>query len=515
MIMRNKKQMIQFLIAIFIAALVLRFLYFPGDIYFGIDQATGAFAVEEILSGHPKLIGPSTTFPGLRHGVLYYYISAPFYFFGNGNPAFMAAFLRIINASGVFLIFALGAVLFNKYVGIIAAALYAISFEQTQFALYFNHPSLAVISILIMYLGLGLLIFKKKGYGLIIALAGLGLSIQFEFILTYLIIPFILILITFRKLIPKINFRIAGLSLITFLLTIMTFIIAEIKFSFRSAQLLPKLLIGNNPKFLERILSTYLFEMDQVIKFSLVGVDRLKNFTGLVLLLSFIALVLTKANKQAAFLGIWFFSALIIYFITGGDDITVGIIQYHPNVGISLSLAIFVSYILYSMGKKLGFILPVVLIVFIAVLNFSLIQKFNPLGSMPEINAQSFMLLSDEEEVLDYLYQDAAGKPFAVSGITMPYIINTTWSYLFEWYGQQRYGYLPVWNGKNALGYPGNLKVQEAQEGLPDVRYLIIEPVRGIPEHLINEYLQNESYFTYIQEEHKIGHFIVQKRRAK
>lgn len=512
--MANLK-IIYLLIPVFIVAVFLRFLYFPDNIYFGFDQARDAFATREILNGHLKLIGPPTSFEGLRHGVLYYYLYAPFYWIGKGDPSLLSAFLRIVNAVGVIPIFAITTILFNKYVGLISAWLFAVSFEQTQFAIYLNHPSFAVISILLMYLGLSLLIFRKNSFGLIIALLGLGLSIQFEFILIYLFIPFIIILLIFRKSIPRISRQALFLGFTTFLLTIATFIIAEIKFSFRSANLLPQLLFGHNEKSLYRIISTYLFEMGQVIKFNLTRIIQIKLSAGLIVLLSFLFALTSKTKKQAIFLGIWFFSGVIVYFVTGGEDLNVDIIQYHPNVGLSLSLIIFISYLLYILGKKTHFLVSLTVIILVSLANFSFIQKVNPYGSMPEINAQSFMLLSDEKKVVDYIYQDSEYKPFAVKAVTLPYIINTTWSYLFEWYGKQKYGYLPVWSGKNALGYPGNLVVEEAQQKLPERRYLIIEPVRGIPRHLINDYLKEENYFTNLEEEHKIGSFIVQKRKTK
>lgn len=496
---------------IFAIAVVLRFLYFPNDIYFGFDQARDAFATQEILKGHLKLIGPPTSFEGLRHGVLYYYLYAPFYFLGNGNPEIVSAFLRVFNSFGVILIFMIASVLFNKNVGFIAALLFAISFEQTQFAMYFNHPSFAVISILLMYLGLALLIFQKKGMGLIIALLGLGLSVQFEFILTYLLIPFLLILILFRRSI-NINIKTLVSAVASFLLIISSFIIAEMKFSFRTIKLLPQLLLGDGNKSLYRIISTYIFEMGQVVKFSLISFDQTKLPVGILIFILFLISVFSKIKKQIIFLSVWFFSGIIVYFVTGGENLQVNIIQYHPNIGLSLSLLIFVSFLLYWIGQKIHSIVTMILVSFILFSNLSLIQKLNPYGSMPEINAQSFMLLSDEKKVLDYIYQDAARQTFAVKAITLPYIINTTWSYLFEWYGLQKYGYQPIWNGKNSLGYPGNLKVEEIQERLPAKRYLIIEPIRGIPTHLINDYIREENYFTKIIEEKEISKFKVQKR---
>ncbi len=65
---------------------------------------------------------------------------------------------------------------------------------------------------------------------------------------------------------------------------------------------------------------------------------------------------------------------------------------------------------------------------------------------------------------------------------------------------------------RDALGYPGNLIVQEKQEGLPKDRYVIIEPTRGIAFYLVDEYLKEEGYFTKVIQEVKIGKFVIQKR---
>ncbi len=501
---------IHLLFLIFAASLLIRFLYFPENIYFGYDQARDAFATAEILSGNLKVVGPPTTFTGLNHGVLYYYLYSPFYFLDSGDPSFPAAFLRIINATGIFLVFLLTSVLFNKYVGLISSLLFAFSFEQTQFALYLNHPSLAVVSILIMYLGLALLIFKKKRLGLIVASLGLGLSIQFEFILTYLIVPFIAMLIYLRKEI-KINLKDILVATLVFLLSISSFIVGEFKFGFTSFQSLPSLFLGAE-KSISNIFAGYIYSIDQMIRFNF-GLHQ-HNFLFVIALLAFLKLLFSKVKKQMIFLGFWFFSVFLIYIVSGGGDSSSSVVQYHPNVGTSISLLIFISYLIYSLFLKSRVLAALVLIIIIG-LNLSMILKFNQTGSIAEINAQSGMLLSDEKKVLDFIYQDSQGKLFAVKAITMPFYINTTWSYLFEWYGLQKYGYLPIWGGKNALGYGGNLVVETAQDKLPDIRFLIIEPIRGIPQHLINEFLEEESYFSDILLDIKIGKFTVQKRIKK
>ena len=154
------------LLIIFILALVVRFFSFPNNIYFGFDQARDGFAALDLISGNLKLIGPPTSIEGLFHGVAYYYLIAPIYFFAHGSPVVVAAFLRVLNATGVLLMFYLGMILFNKKVGLIAALLYAVSFEETQFAIYMGNPAPAVWSVGLTYLGLALVVFRKKKLGL-------------------------------------------------------------------------------------------------------------------------------------------------------------------------------------------------------------------------------------------------------------------------------------------------------------------------------------------------------------
>jgi hypothetical protein len=97
----------------------------------------------------------------------------------------------------------------------------------------------------------------------------------------------------------------------------------------------------------------------------------------------------------------------------------------------------------------------------------------------------------------------------------MPLSVNTTWSYLFQWYGKGKYGYLPSWIGPIASGYPGNLEVENSRSKLPSKQFLIIEPTRGIRPGLVASFFQEEDYFTKVLKEDKIGEFTIQEREAK
>ncbi len=214
-----------------------------------------------------------------------------------------------------------------------------------------------------------------------------------------------------------------------------------------------------------------------------------------------------KNRNKIIFLLIWFIAGLFSYFI---NDTSL----YFYGIGTSISLLIFAAFLiikLYSRSK----IAAVILVIIILASNFYLIQKNNPQGPNPEINVQTRMFLADEKRVVDYIYQKSAGEAFAVNAFSMPFKVNTTWAYLFEWYGKKKYGYLPIWGGNNALGYQGNLEVNNSRSTLPYKRFLITEPIRGFGAGEIIDFMTNESWFTDIIEEVRFGGFIVDFQKPK
>ena len=126
---------------------------------------------------------------------------------------------------------------------------------------------------------------------------------------------------------------------------------------------------------------------------------------------------------------------------------------------------------------------------------------------------QPGLLISDEKKVIDFCYSRAQGRDFALNSLTVPLYINTTWNYLFEWYGKQKYHYLPVWGGgKTAEGYAGNLRRISKRSDLPIDQCLIIEPTVGISEHDKNDFLREEGYFSGVVEQNQFGTITVQYR---
>ncbi len=100
------KKLLAFLFAIFLLGFFLRTVFLPSlSLTFGYDQARDAVHAEEISQGHLKILGPPASTPGLFHGVFYYYVLAPAYKLGKGNPIAAAYWIATINASVIFIVY--------------------------------------------------------------------------------------------------------------------------------------------------------------------------------------------------------------------------------------------------------------------------------------------------------------------------------------------------------------------------------------------------------------------------
>lgn len=495
------------LLLIFLAAIIIRFLYFPDNVYFSFDQARDSFASLEILKGDFKIVGPPSFLNDkLFPGPLIFYLYALIYLLFDKSPEAASAIFRIWNSSGVFLVFYIGSILFNKRTGVIAAIFFAFSYEQSQYSLFLSHQPLAVISILLFYLGLSLYLFRKKPWGLMLSTAGLGLSIQFHYGYVFLIPAFITYIIIFKNRIESLQIKWVLLSFLIFVLTISTFILAEVKYHFFSSLIFQSSSAAKAQLFSGLHFKETLFIINRFLYDSFLINYQFTPLLGLVFILATLFLLYQKQlREKAIFLIVWFTFGLSLYLLSG-------VSSYYYSAATSVSLLIIISYFLGRLFSRVKFLS---LIIIFAIIANNLISIFtiNSEGLNSDMAIQPGMLTSSQKKVLDYVYLQSEGKPFAVSALSIPLKINTTWSYLFEWYGQRKYGYLPVWIGPTASGYAGNLKVINARSKLPEKQFLIIEPTTGIREVDKENFFREEGYFTKTAEEKNIGTITVLLRQ--
>ena len=493
-----KKINLFFIFLIFVLAYFLRVLFLSKySLTFGYDQARDAYISQQILKGDIKIQGPPASTPGLYHGVLYYYILAPGYLLGHGSPVVAAYWMAFINALTVFVVFYLGYLFTKKVsVGILASLLFAISFESTQYATWLSNPTLGVLTVPLMYLGLWLWISKGKTLGPILAAVGLGFSIQSEIFLIYHLIPICIWLFISRKSVTKKSLIIFGIS---FLLSISTMILSEVKFGFRSIGGLQVLALGESgnlayAKSIGDYLILYLNQIGRIFAFN--SYPGNIGWGGMfVIVLALYSLI--KKDKVGSFLATWLFAH--IWVVTVGGTSTPFLMA-----GIGPAVGLIIAYYLSKFPKPLMFFVLAIIIFG----NISMILKENPKGSTL-FSIQKDMLLSKQMASIDYTYSEAKGKPFSINSLTSPLYINIVWTYLYKWYGLSKYGYLPSWHGRDQIGQLDTLE----KKNKPDsISFLIIEPMAGIPPQYLDLTIGEEDSKTKLLDEKYFGELRVQKR---
>jgi len=492
------------LLVVFFLALILRFVYFPENVYFASDQARDAYFSYEVIRGDFRVVGPGATFGRyLHHGVLYYYIMGPVYYLFRGNPYVPALIINLLSAVGVFVVFMVGKNIFNTKTALIAAFLYAVSFEQSQYALFFSHPGLALIFVLLYYLGLTELIFKGNSKGIILSAFCAGVATQLHVSLSVLIFMIPVFVLVFRSKIIQLKKKDIFLALMVLIVSLSSFLVAEVKFGHLKSFIASLSEPGSSSFGL--FINNFMFAVNRYVTDNLISFSSRPAFNILLVIAVYLLLIKrVKERTVGIFLLMWFLVACVAYLV--GSSTT-----YYYGIGGSVSLLLAVSMVISLIWEK-KVIVALILLVVIMGSNVSKIITINEKGPIGSIMAPPGLLLSDELRAIDYIYTQAGEEEFSIHAITIPYNVKTTWDYLFNWYGMQKYGLVPVWGGEDALGSEGTLKVVRARSTLPAKQFLIIEPLAGLSDDVVENFFREESYFTNLKTEKEFGEITVQIR---
>jgi len=489
---------------LFVVAFLLRSANLWNNILFTFDQGRDAQRIADIVNLHNfKLVGPETDIPGVFNGPLFYYLLAPVYALANFNPNFVALFILFINNFSIFILYYFSQILFkNKTIGVVAALLLAISYEQANYARHISNASLMEISTLIFFLGLALYFIRDKRLGLPLSVIGFSIGVQFNFYLIYLVIFYPLCFMLYRK--KSIDIKNILFCLGLLIVFFSPFLIAELKWNFMITRSLLHFATGQSTLLtVTGGFSKYLQSFAGPIYNSIFSFNI---FIGFLITLALIiySYFLVKDKKILTFFYLCLFSTLPLFgFGTGvlqGEVVNSPLLPFY-----TLLYAIGIAGFFRSRDYKLfGVVILAVVILSNTVLfvrnNFVDVTVFDP---------QDPLLLKNEQSVIDYTYQASHGKPFSICAVTNPLFINALWSYLYNWYGLNKYGYLPFWSGqpqfftKNLLPYDLN-HVKD--------RYLIIEPTGGLPQKALSATVYLEDNTSKLDEVKQFGSITVEKR---
>ncbi len=496
------------LVVVFLFAYIIRIFYLPfGGLSFAYDQARDAFVASNMARGDFKILGPPVSgVPGLYHGVFYYYLITPFYVLGNGSPLLVAYVQSFINALGIFIAYTLGRTFTkSRRAGILSAVFYAISYEATQYANLLTNVSLAALFVPLFYLFLYLWLVAGKFYSVFSGLF-FGLMVQSEIALLYHAVPLIIFVILRRGFIHIVS---AFQFIVIFVLTTLSMILVEIKFGFKGVGGLIYLLTRSDGISKQRdwldIFTIYIGQLSETVANNIFPASFV--IAGVVFAIILIATVykLKTTKKKNTHLAWQYFLPIaiapqIVALPFGGGNMR------HLMVGAGMLITTYFAIFTSKHLIRRTWIFAT--FVFLVLFTNTLYIFANNVKGQTIFPLQRDLTISKVTQVVDYTYTAADKGAFSVNTITSPLWINTLWSYSYNWYGFNKYNYLPRWAGHNQVGQLGN----NLAVGREAVHFLIIEPTYGIPEGFINQTLSEENSVSVVLEEKHFGDIIVQKR---
>lgn len=507
---KMRKIELVFLVAVMAVAVFLRVMYVPqGDLTFGFDQARDAYTAEEILGGDVKVQGPSASTPGLFHGVLYDYILVLPYAVSH-DPRAAAYWVAFLSCLGVIWVYLLGRELLGrKGVGAAAAVLYAVGFKQVQYGTWLSNPTIAVSLVPILYLALWKAV-KSGGRGRWVILTGLALGgvIQSEIFLAYHLPVVVYFLAAGGK---RIDFKKWVAFFASLGLGVGTIIISQLKFGMTAVAGLSSLFTGPTRPFgYERLGDYILLYINQFGETFTKDIFPLNEGWGggwgLVVLISLLIWALRfRANKKGPnpylFLVLWLLSHMTVVALGG-------VTTPFMTVGLGAAAGVGTAVVLskwWEGGRR--WVVVGLFLVFCGANVYKVVK--DDVRGATLFAIQPDMLLVKQQAVVDWTYQTAGGEQFSINTVTSPLWINTVWAYLYNWYGKEKYGYVPEWHGRDQVGRQGSLPaVSEATK----LYYLIKEPPEGIPPSFIQGEEGTEEARSQLLEEKNFGEMVVQKR---
>lgn len=484
------------ILVVFIFSVLVRFYYLQNSsVFFYFDQARDAVASRSIFEKNDiKIQGPSVsgTEDSVYHGVFYYYLIAPIYTISGGNPLAVAYFLAVIVSLSVFIIYQIGIDIFkSKLIGILGAFFTSLSSVVVHRDIWLSNPQLTGVLLPLAYLYLWRIFFlgKKEIKNRDYFLFGLIIALVLQSALQSIVFLGSILLATIYYIYKNKTFKIFSYSNIffmasSFLVGVSTMILTEVLMWRRGILSFESLNLGQHSSSLS---------LDLITKISEKYLSLLKIFLApsasiliFLLLLVPVFLYIFKAKKQQLlWLSLLFFSPLwlLLWHYRDPNHTFIGL-----EVAIYLSFSAGLVYLLrFSLfGKYLSLVLGITFII----LQVNNLQQWN-YNREQYFGIQKGALLSEQLGLIHKTYEEANGSTFTFSTLASPYAINTTWSYLYSWYGDLKFGVKPVFVGMPQAGYPGDFLLEEMTS--PNkIHFTIIEPDTTLSEELIRDFLMKQ-----------------------
>lgn len=416
---------------------------FTNSFAFTYDVGRDMLAVQKMLAEQkPLLIGPTTGLEGIFYGATWYYIlTMPFLLFG-GNPQGLALFMAVVGILCVFFAFLVGKRIDGEFLGLVFAALIAVSPNMIGISGQIWSPNLVPL-FLFPSLIITILFITKKTLSKIQALV-LGISLGFLMDMGFVFGVLYLVafaisgaIFSFRHKILKIEFF---FIIIGIFFTFLPRILFEIRHQFLMTNSFLRFITGETPVekplFLIHAMENRSRIFFDTFSDSILSGNKLLGviFLALVVFLLFIFFKkLKKLEKE-----VLFFSTTIIFVYFVALTLFPHDIFAHYLIGVPIFFLLVVSMAINVLRRR-SKLAAVGVTVFIILVNINVPNLLSAFSPSWEGNAAVYR---NQLATIQYVYIKANNQPFNYIAYT-PTVHDFTYRYLFSWYGKTHYGYFP------------------------------------------------------------------------
>jgi 4-amino-4-deoxy-L-arabinose transferase-like glycosyltransferase len=459
--MRNKIYNI-LLLLVFFLGIALRIPEIINRNYlFGFDQGWNYNLVKEIVVDHKfRLIGAETSlgvgFNGVFHGPGYYYLLAIFYILFKGDPYGGLVLMFLSGLITLIITYILGLKIFGKIGALILLFLVSNSppiISQSRF-LWTPHPASVLIIILF-----GLIYLSTFNPIKFLPLAMLVAAMVYHFHLG-IAIPLIISVFIYSFIFVNNRWQILFRNIFAIIIAFIPGILFEIRHNFMAIngiiQYLNELFQPHSSsriyKFTEHLLN-YWTNAVGTFPFPLI----LSKFIPELLFFIFIIFGVvycfkTKIEKPQ--------KGLLIYLITLLFTTWIFFMSLNNNIWDYYLIPLHFVYCFLTVYICLNLIKNNSISRNISYLIFGLIVLIFGLGAFQQLYKTYTSDYKDyggvekilgKKAALDAIFKDANSKPFTIMIFTPP-VYTYPYDYLFFWYGNRKYGFIPK-TGKSQLTY--------------------------------------------------------------
>lgn len=453
---------------------------------FYFDQGRDALVIWNFWHhGDLFLIGPTTGIAGIFRGPFYYYLIAPFYLLGGGDPIWPSIFLSITTIVAAGFAYYLASRVQNKTAGLLAAFVTAFSFFMIKASVWLSNPTpMLLLSMILIWLMFLILDGKKWAWIGIGIVSGLSLF-HFGSSGEFFYFPALLIFAIWKR--KTLDLKTILISGFSFFLTATPLILFDIRNE--------NLLSNNFMAFLtkdETFESSFIEVVKQRLSFYrgvftgkiFVIQGKLQiDFIKITYILTLVSLPKLIRRDEFKILLLILLSPLIGLLFFQGNN---GNIYDYYLTGYYLVFIILFAVVLGSTWKyKIGKIFVAIFLYAFFLSNAELVwHTVNDRGEGP-----TTISYGNQKRAIEWVYADAKSEQFN-NDVYVPPVIPHAYDYLFTWID--------------------NDKKQMSSELIP-LLYTIYEEDPPHPERL-KEWMDRQEGIGIVEREAKFGGITAQRR---